>query len=146
MRKSQGGATLDSDERGFPRNRARVWEYALLIQGTWSYSRRWEWRLAWFVDLIHWPIAVLMVTGAFWMPPTLYSVFMGVTWFLQGVVLGCPVVVVSGWLRRRVDPAFSQGDGLVTWIYRRWGRARALPMLAFGFTLGATLIWWKFSA
>jgi hypothetical protein len=113
----------------------------LWVGASWGYSRRWEWRLAWFIDLLHIPIAGCMFTGAAWMPVKVYAIFMGITLALQATVLGCPLMVLTRWLRRRVDPTFIRLDGFVARTYRHHGRVWGLLMLVPSFALGAVILW-----
>jgi hypothetical protein len=73
------------------------------------------------------------------MPHCIYGLLVALVLASGGITMGCPVVIVSGLLRRRVNPAFDWEASFVAYVYRRWGRARALLMLGFGIALATAL-------
>lgn len=75
------------------------------------------------LDIIHIPFAIgYMLLGQLWVPKPFWAVTMALILALQVVCLGCPLMVVSGWLRRFEDPNYNVTGSAVAWAYRKYGR------------------------
>ena len=63
------------------------------------------WKAGVALDVLHIPLAlVVMVFGKLWMPTTLHAVVMTGIISLQVLCLGCPLNVVTCWLRTAERP------------------------------------------
>ena len=86
-------------------------------------STIWAWRLGRALDIIHIPGAILLLPlGHFWLPDGLHNIIVGTVIALQVICLGCPLMVVSAWLRKRHCPDWTFPGGITSWVYRRFGR------------------------
>ena len=93
-----------------------------------------------FLDAIHMPLATALLTfGFLWLPKALWAVIVVSTVFLQAVFRGCPLVVLTCWLRRQYDPTYRITDSLTVYLYRRHGRWVAVPILIVLVALGITI-------
>jgi hypothetical protein len=89
-----------------------------------------------FLDVIHIPLAIgVMGFGILWLPKAVYTVIVFSTVCLQAVLLGCPLAVLSNWLRRQYDPTYRKTGSLTVYLYRRHGRWVAVPILILLFAL-----------
>lgn len=78
--------------------------------------------LAAFVDIVHMPLVIgLVVMGATaWRGPVFYTV-LTVVIVVQVGLLGCPCMLLSGWLRRKHDPDYVTRWSLTAWLYQKYG-------------------------
>lgn len=78
--------------------------------------------LAALVDLLHMPLVLgLVLLGATaWHGPVFYTVLTAVV-VVQVGLLGCPCMLLSGWLRRKHDPNHVTRWSFTAWLYRRYG-------------------------
>lgn len=78
--------------------------------------------LAALVDLLHMPLVIgLVVLGATaWRGPVFYGVVSAVV-VVQVGLLGCPCMLLSGWLRRKHDPTHVTRWSFTAWLYQRYG-------------------------
>jgi hypothetical protein len=58
---------------------------------------------------------------------------------LQVATLGCPVMALTGWMKRRYDPAYRQEWSFTAWLYHRYGRGVGIAVFVFFLAL-ATLV------
>ena len=93
--------------------------------------------LAAFVDIVHMPLVIgLIVMGASaWRGPIFYTVLMVVI-VVQVGLLGCPCMLLSGWLRRKHDPNYVTRWSLTAWLYQRYGPLAGIAVFVF-FSLAA---------
>lgn len=93
--------------------------------------------LAAFVDIVHMPLVIgLVVLGATaWRGPVFYTVLTAVV-VVQVGLLGCPCMLLSGWLRRKHDPEYRIRWSLTAWLYGRYGRLAGIGVFVF-FSLAA---------
>lgn len=93
--------------------------------------------MAAFVDIVHMPLVIgLVVMGATaWRGPLFYTVLTVVV-VVQIGLLGCPCMLLSGWLRRKHDPTIEARWSVTTWLYRRYGARVGIAVFVF-FSLAA---------
>jgi hypothetical protein len=98
------------------------------------------WYGAAVIDLVHMPIviAVVMLGASKWNGPV-YVTIVSIGVILQVATLGCPVMALTGWMRRRHAPDYKADWSLTFWLYHRYGRTTGIAV--FLFFLGvATLV------
>ena len=81
------------------------------------------WHLAAVIDVIHMPIVLaLVLVGATWFSGPTF-VFLQ-TWMvvLQVAVMGCPVMWLTGQLRKIHKPDYEAQWSFTAWLYHRYGR------------------------
>lgn len=89
------------------------------------------WNLGVALDILHAPLAIIvLVLGSLWMPSPFYLVVAGSIIALQVLCLGCPLNVVTCWLRRRYKPDYNYWGSLTFWLYHRYGRKVGILILA----------------
>ncbi|MFZ9015875.1 MAG: hypothetical protein ACO225_08495 [Ilumatobacteraceae bacterium] len=93
--------------------------------------------MAAFVDIVHMPLVIgLIVMGATsWRGPVFYAVLTTVI-VVQVGLLGCPCMLLSGWLRRKHDPSYVTRWSLTAWLYQRYGARAGIAVFVF-FALAA---------
>lgn len=93
--------------------------------------------LAAFVDIVHMPLVIgLIVMGASaWRGPIFYTVLLVVI-VVQVGLLGCPCMLLSGWLRRKHDPSYVTRWSLTAWLYQKYGPWAGIGVFVF-FSLAA---------
>lgn len=93
--------------------------------------------IAAFVDIVHMPLVIgLVVLGATaWQGPIFYAVLTAVV-VVQVGLLGCPCMLLSGWLRRKHDPDYPIRWSVTAWLYGRYGRLAGIGVFVF-FALAA---------
>lgn len=93
--------------------------------------------MAAFVDILHMPLVIgLIVLGATaWRGPVFYAVLTTVI-VVQVGLLGCPFMLVSGWLRRKHDPNYETRWSITAWLYQKYGPAAGIAVFVF-FALAA---------
>jgi hypothetical protein len=80
-------------------------------------------------DVLHLLFGVgVLILGRLWIPLPLFSLILAVTICSQIVTLGCPMVLLSSYFRRKYDPSCPRGGSLTWWLYRRFGRWVAIPI------------------
>ena len=98
------------------------------------------WYAGMVLDLVHMPLVIGMVLfGA--------TIWRGDDLPLGGVVvvivqvatLGCPVMALTGWMKRRYDPDYQQEWSFTHWLYRRYGRLVGVAVFVF-FLVLATVV------
>lgn len=93
--------------------------------------------MAAFVDIVHMPLVIgLIVLGATaWRGPVFYAVLTAVV-VVQVGLLGCPCMLLSGWLRRRHDPGYVTRWSITAWLYQKYGPLAGVGVFVF-FALAA---------
>lgn len=93
--------------------------------------------LAALVDIVHMPLVIgLIALGAtLWQGPVFYAVVTAVV-VVQIGLLGCPFMLLSGWLRRRHDPSYETRWSFTAWLYRTYGPWAGIGVFVF-FALAA---------
>ncbi|HEY5663282.1 MAG TPA: hypothetical protein VIS05_04520 [Ilumatobacter sp.] len=82
------------------------------------------WNLANAIDILHMPIVLgLVLVGATWFSGPVFVFLLTLMVVLQVAVLGCPVMWLTGQLRRIHRPDYQAHWSLTAWLYQRYGRA-----------------------
>ncbi len=92
------------------------------------------WYAGMILDLVHMPLVIgLVIFGAtIWNGPVYIAVVTAVV-ILQVAMLGCPVMWLTGWLKRKHDPDYQGQWSVTVWLYQRYGRL--VGVAVFGFFL-----------
>jgi hypothetical protein len=94
--------------------------------------RHLAWDLGVFLDWVHIPGAILLLPfGSLWMPSRIHVHFTAAIASLQTLFLGCPLVVLSTWLRQQYDPYYYRPSSLTFVLYHHFGRSFGVVALAF---------------
>jgi hypothetical protein len=81
------------------------------------------WHLANVIDLIHFPIVIALVfLGASYFSGPVFVFLLTLMVTLQVAVLGCPVMWLTGQLRKIHDPEYEVKWSFTAWLYQRYGR------------------------
>ena len=98
------------------------------------------WYAAAVIDLVHMPIviAVVVLGASKWNGPV-YVTIVSIGVILQVATLGCPVMALTGWMRRRHDPTYKADWSFTFWLYHRYGRTTGIAVFLFFLGL-ATLV------
>ena len=92
-------------------------------------ARAYLW-LARAVDALHLLFAVgVLLLGRLWIPMPLFSLILVVTVGSQIVTLGCPMVALSSYFRRKHNPHYLGSGSLTLWLYKKFGRWVAIPIV-----------------
>ena len=87
-----------------------------------SDTRIW-WTVANVIDVIHFPIVIaLVVVGAVYFSGPVFVFLLTLMVVLQVAVLGCPVMWLTGQLRKVHDPDHEARWSFTAWLYERYGR------------------------
>jgi len=109
---------METVERAGPRARRRGtigWWYAGMI-----------------LDLVHMPLVIgLVIMGATWWRGATYIWVVTVVVIFQVATLGCPVMALTGWMKRRHHPDHQQEWSFTFWIYHRYGRLVGIAVFVF---------------
>ena len=98
------------------------------------------WYAAAVIDLVHMPLVILVVVlGASWWNGPVYVTIVSIGVILQVATLGCPVMALTGWMRRKHDPNYRGEWSFTFWLYHRYGRWVGIAVFVF-FLAVATLI------
>lgn len=97
------------------------------------------------IDLVHMPLVLGMVTlgASVWSGPVYAGVITAVV-VLQVALLGCPVMYLTGWMKRRHDPDHQIQWSFTAWLYQKYGRAVGVAVFAFFMALAVLLRWLMF--
>ena len=97
--------------------------------------KKFAWKVGVFLDIIHLPLAGM------WILSVIVGMFVGLQEevFLVGVVInasqvavmGCPLMVISNWLRRQYKPEYDVPGGFTFKLYKKYGRKVVVPILFF---------------
>ena len=97
------------------------------------------WHIANVVDLIHFPIVIaLVVLGAVYFSGPVFVFLLTLMVTLQVATLGCPVMWLTGQLRKVHDPDYEVKWSFTTWLYQTYGRWFGVAV--FVFFAGLTLL------
>lgn len=103
-----------------------------------SDTRIW-WNVANAIDVIHFPVVIaLVVLGAVYFSGPVFIFLLTLMVVLQVAVLGCPVMWLTGQLRRVHDPDHEIRWSFTAWLYERYGRWVGLAV--FSALAGLTLV------
>jgi hypothetical protein len=81
------------------------------------------WHLANVIDLIHFPIVIALVfLGASYFSGPVFVFLLTLMVTLQVAVLGCPVMWLTGQLRKIHDPDYEVKWSFTAWLYQQYGR------------------------
>lgn len=81
------------------------------------------WNVANAIDVIHFPIVIaLVVLGAIYFSGPAFFFLLTLMVVLQVAVLGCPVMWLTGQLRKVHDPDYEVKWSFTAWLYERYGR------------------------
>jgi hypothetical protein len=98
------------------------------------------WHAATIIDLVHMPLVILVVLlGASWWNGPVYVTIVSIGVILQVATLGCPVMALTGWMRRRYDPAYEAPWSFTFWLYHRYGPLTGIAVFVF-FLAAATAV------
>jgi hypothetical protein len=88
--------------------------------------------MAMFVDILHMPLVIgLVVMGALaWWGPVFITILTIVV-VIQVALLGCPCMLLSGWLRRKHDPEYETRWSVTVWLYQRHGAWMGIGVFVF---------------
>lgn len=103
------------------------------------------WWLGHVVDLIHMPIVIVFVVlGAGWFPGSVYVTLVTVLVVLQVALLGCPVIYLTGHLKRLHDPDYQNDWSFTVWLYRNYGRGAGVAVFVFFLAVALLFRWLMF--
>ncbi len=81
------------------------------------------WHVATAIDILHMPIVIaLVVLGAIYFSGPVFVFLLTLMVVLQVAVLGCPVMWLTGQLRKIHDPDHEVQWSFTAWLYHRYGR------------------------
>ena len=107
--------TIDRDRRVAPPRGSVGWWYGGMI-----------------IDLVHMPIVIaLVLLGASWWSGPIYVGVITAIVILQVAMLGCPVMAVTAWMKRKYDPGYEGGWSFTVWLYQRYGRWVGIAVFLF---------------
>ena len=72
---------------------------------------------------------IVMGAIAWWGP--VYITILTIVVVLQVALLGCPCMLLSGWLRRQHDPDHEPRWSVTVWLYRRYGAWVGIGVFVF---------------
>lgn len=98
------------------------------------------WWLGHVIDLVHMPIVIVLVLwGAARFSGELYVSIVVVTVILQIGLMGCPVMALTGRLKRLHDPSYINHWSFTVWLYRKHGPIAGVTVFLFFVGVGVTL-------
>jgi hypothetical protein len=84
------------------------------------------------LDLVHMPLVIaLVLLGATWWSGPVYVAVVTVVVVLQVATLGCPVMALTGWMKRKHDPTYQQEWSFTFWLYHHYGRWVGIAVFLF---------------
>jgi hypothetical protein len=84
------------------------------------------------IDLVHMPIVLVLVAlGASWWSGPVYVGVISAVVIVQVALLGCPVLAMTGWMKRKYDPEYQGGWSFTVWLYHRYGRWAGIAVFLF---------------
>ena len=90
------------------------------------------WHLANVIDLIHFPIVIaLVVLGAMYFSGPVFVFLLTLMVTLQVATLGCPVMWLTGQLRKVHDPDYEVKWSFTAWLYQTYGRWFGVAVFVF---------------
>jgi hypothetical protein len=98
------------------------------------------WYAGMILDLVHMPLVIGMVLfgATIWRGDT-YVWVVSIVVIVQVATLGCPVMALTGWMKRRYDPSFRQPWSFTAWLYRRYGPAVGIAVFVFFLALASAV-------
>jgi hypothetical protein len=103
------------------------------------------WNLANVIDLIHFPIIIaLVVLGAVYFSGPVFVFLLTLMVTLQVAVLGCPVMWLTGQLRKIHDPDYEVKWSFTSWLYHEYGRWVGIGVFVAFAALTLALRYWLF--
>ncbi|MAT03569.1 MAG: hypothetical protein CL424_00765 [Acidimicrobiaceae bacterium] len=97
------------------------------------------WHVANVIDLVHFPIVIaLVVLGAVYFSGPVFVFLLTLMVTLQVATLGCPVMWLTGQLRKVHDPDYEVKWSFTAWLYQTYGRWFGVAV--FVFFAGLTLL------
>jgi hypothetical protein len=108
-----------------------------------SNTARW-WYAGMLIDIVHMPLVIAMVLlGATMWSGTVYATVVTVVVITQIAVMGCPVMALTGWLKRKHDPEFETQWSFTYWLYQRHGPVVGVAVFLFflAVALGLRQLW-----
>lgn len=98
------------------------------------------WLLGHVLDLIHMPFVIILVLwGAARFPGEMYVSIVVVTVILQIGLMGCPIMALTGRLKRLHDPSYINHWSFTVWLYRKYGAAAGVSVFLFFVGVGLAL-------
>lgn len=102
-------------------------------------------RLGVALDILHLPLAIaILLLGRLWLPKPFNILVPNLILVLQVICLGCPLNVVTCWLRRRYNPSYNYWGSVTFWLYHRYGRWVGVPIFivttALSYVLAGALL------
>jgi hypothetical protein len=98
------------------------------------------WYAGMIVDLVHMPLVIGMVLfGATIWHGAVYAWVVSTVVILQVATLGCPVMWLTRWMKRRYRPDYEAEWSFTAWLYHHYGRVVGVAVFVFFLAL-ATLI------
>jgi hypothetical protein len=92
------------------------------------------------LDLVHMPLVIGMVLfGATIWHGAVYTWVVSAVVIVQVATLGCPVMWLTGWMKRKYDPAYQGEWSFTAWLYHRYGRLVGVAVFVFFLAL-ATVV------
>lgn len=108
-------------------------------------STQWYWNLAAAIDILHMPLVIgFVLLGASWWSGPIFYGLLTLLVVLQVATLGCPVMALTGWLRRKHDPDYEIQWSFTAWLYRTYGRWVGIAVFVFFAALAVALRIWLF--
>lgn len=98
------------------------------------------WYAGMVLDLVHMPLVIGMVLfgATIWRGDT-YLWVVSIVVIVQIATLGCPVMALTGWMKRRYDPHHQQEWSFTHWLYRTYGPLVGVAVFVF-FLVLATVV------
>lgn len=98
------------------------------------------WYAGMVLDLVHMPLVIaLVLLGATWWNGPVYIAVVSVVVILQVATLGCPVMALTGWMKRKHDPTYQGEWSFTFWLYHHYGRAVGIAVFVFFLALATAV-------
>ncbi len=98
------------------------------------------WYAGMILDLVHMPLVIGMVIfGASIWAGKVYVTVVTVLVILQIGLMGCPVMFLTRWMKRRYDPTYDGPWSVTVWLFHRYGRLVGIGIFIFLVALAAGL-------
>ena len=92
------------------------------------------------LDLVHMPLVIGMVIfGASIWAGKVYVTIVTILVILQIGLMGCPVMFLTRWMKRKHDPAYDGPWSLTVWMFERYGRVVGVAIFVVLITLAIGL-------
>ena len=104
------------------------------------------WWLGHVIDLLHMPFVIALVLwGAARFSGELYVSIVVVAVVLQIGLMGCPLMALTGRLKRLHDPSYANQWSFTVWLYRKHGPLAGIAVFIFFGGIGLALSAFFFS-